>query len=115
MVHRELEKNLIRKAGIIHYILVFFGVYKKINVSGHSMWPILYDGQTIFYKKAVYEAGDIVVAEHPYRKKLVVKQIESISGDGVRVKALNAVEGEDSRLFGVIQLENIMGKVYKKI
>lgn len=113
MVHGELNSvSPIRKASIKEFVLAFFGIYKKIRVSGHSMWPLLADGDITYIKKTKrYNVGDIIVAEHPFKKIKIIKKIERMEGDEFILKSQNRIEGEDSGSFGYIKKSNCLGKV----
>lgn len=57
--------------------------------------------------------GDIVVCLHPLKTRLrMVKRVSEIFCDGsCYVLSDNAAEGSDSRVFGVVGCELIIGKV----
>ena len=113
---------------------------QMFRVFGHSMYPLLRHGDVVLVKKKKhYRVGDIVVAEHPFRKQLIVKKIEKIFcvSNGVtsdraaarelvqhrdalpsgqasllyELEGLDAIESEDSRSFGAISADKIIGKV----
>ena len=54
----------------------------QVVVSGHSMWPVLDDGQVIDceeYDGQNLSIGDIVVFLHPFNSKLtLIKRIQKI-------------------------------------
>ncbi len=112
MVHRELKKCAIKKAGIIDYILAFLRIYKKIQVIGHSMWPLLKEGDTLYVRNAeIYKKNDILVAYHPYKKICIVKRVASKSDAGYNLEGFDQIESEDSKSFGAVQAGKILGKV----
>ncbi|MBU0690213.1 nickel-type superoxide dismutase maturation protease [bacterium] len=59
------------------------------------------------------QRGDIVVAKHPDDKDFIlIKQIASIAEDGkIELIGLNQEESTDSREFGEVSREQIIGKV----
>lgn len=82
------------------------------RVSGHSMYPLLKDGQEISIQSCrEYQVGDIVVVKHPIQSDVtIVKKIESIDSKGqFRLRGVNRLESSDR--FGLIQKEVILGKV----
>lgn len=82
---------------------------EKYEVSGHSMYPLLRDGQEVEVQPQTdYHAGDIVVARHPFLKDtVVVKQISEVSDSGYRLKSI----GEGTSNFGTVKPKDIIGKV----
>ncbi|MDJ0743616.1 MAG: nickel-type superoxide dismutase maturation protease [Xenococcaceae cyanobacterium MO_167.B27] len=91
---------------------------RRLRVTGASMQPLLQPGEEILidinaYKKASPQIGDIIVAFHPYRPKFpIVKRIVSIEKDGsLFLQGDNTLESTDSRSYGAIQLDQILGKV----
>lgn len=97
---------------MFHKILAFFGIYKIVQVQGHSMWSLIAHGDVIYTKKIQrYNVGDIVVTEHPFKKIKIAKIIERIEGDAFILKSQNRIEGEDSSSFGYIKKSNCLGKV----
>ena len=91
---------------------------KRLRVTGISMQPLLQPGEEILidinaYKKASPQKGEIIVANHPYRPNFsIVKRIVSIENDGsLFLQGDNTLESTDSRYYGAIQLDQIIGKV----
>ena len=88
----------------------------QVVVSGHSMWPILDDGQVIDCEK--YDGqklliGDIIVFLHPFNKKLtLIKRIQEINSEGeLWVVGDNPAptSSQDSHNFGCISKNNVLG------
>ncbi len=82
------------------------------------MSPLYLDGDQIAVDKAAYQlvapaVGDIVLCEHPYIKAhLIIKKIQSIDWAGrYFVVGINAADSTDSRSFGSIAADKIVGKV----
>ena len=56
--------------------------------------------------------GDIVLAEHPYKQGVkMIKRVIAIDGDGrYSLAGDNPDESTDSRTFGTLPIEQIVGK-----
>ena len=82
---------------------------EKYTVSGHSMYPLLRDGQEVeIQPQTDYQIGDIVVARHPFLKDtVVIKQISEVTDSGYYLKSI----GEGTSNFGTVKLKDIIGKV----
>jgi nickel-type superoxide dismutase maturation protease len=85
------------------------------------MIPNLYPGDEILFDTRAYQqsapqVGDIVVASRPDRPEItMIKRVAAIEGDG-RLILLgdNPASSTDSRFFGPIALQNILGKATSK-
>lgn len=89
---------------------MMIGLFK---VSGHSLFPLLQDGQRVFCVKiftfSKLKISDIVVFEkEPHG--LMIKQIKSMTKDKYFVQGTEAYS-IDSRDFGMIDKKNIKYKV----
>lgn len=89
----------------------------KIRVIGHSMEPTIKQNKIVIVSSIPYffrkpKVGDIVVVK---RQKYIIKRIAAInpSADGEQVFVIgdNKKESNDSRHFGWIGKDNILGKV----
>ena len=61
------------------------------------------------------QEGDVVMLKHPYRKEHLVKRVKSAENRRYYVTSDNdTVVGEDSREFGHVGDEHIVGKVLFK-
>lgn len=83
----------------------------KFTVYGKSMLPVLKEGQDVvsmnwFYKVKV---GDIVVIKQDGKE--MVKRVQKVQGNKVLVQGDNAQESIDSRQFGPVKMDQIVGKV----
>ena len=93
----------------------------RYRVSGSSMLPMLQPGDEVLVDKRAYrktgpQPGDLVVARHPYQKDVrLVKQVVSVDGDGrcqlEGTNPLGVIESSDSRAFGPVSPEKIIGRV----
>jgi nickel-type superoxide dismutase maturation protease len=91
-----------------------------LKVRGKSMEPLCQEGDFILVDKVSYLAfrprvGDVVVLKHPTEeKRLIVKYItqEKMHGEGSLywVEGLNKKGSSDSRTFGWISRDLILGK-----
>ena len=79
----------------------------------------LKEGDLVTYKKLnpkniELKIGDIVVAFHPKTKnKLIIKRIYRIYQNKFDLRGDNSLASTDSRKFGLIELDLIIGKVDK--
>lgn len=95
----------------------FFGRRKKSSllivrrVTGDSMFPTLRGGQLVVACGLLANrVGDVVVIRHDSLDK--VKRIERLRGDGrVFVVGDNSAHSTDSRMFGWLASEQIVGRV----
>ena len=95
----------------------FFGKRKKPNllmarrVTGDSMFPTLRSGQLVIACGWVpNRVGDVVIIHHDSLDK--VKRIERLRADGrVFVVGDNSAHSTDSRMFGWLASEQIVGRV----
>ncbi|GAB4454344.1 MAG: hypothetical protein Kow0031_36400 [Anaerolineae bacterium] len=91
---------------------------RRYKINGNSMRPLLQPGDVVLYDPAAYRTasprpGDIVLARHPLQSGLVlVKRVESEApGVGYVLKGDNPAESSDSRAFGAVRAELLLGKV----
>ena len=91
---------------------------QRVQVTGNSMLPLLNPGDEVLvdqraYRYALPQASDIVIAQHPQRTDLrLIKRVVSITKDGRYIlKGDNPLESTDSRTFGTVTVEQILGRV----
>ncbi|PSO50750.1 MAG: nickel-type superoxide dismutase maturation protease [Cyanobacteria bacterium SW_9_44_58] len=91
---------------------------KRFRVKGNSMLPLLKPQEEVLIDPKIDpnqlpKAGDIVVAKHPKQENLqVIKRVISVSEDGsLFLEGDNLKESTDSRVFGTVKLEQIVGRV----
>jgi signal peptidase I len=89
---------------------------RMIKVTGESLSPLFLEGDyvlitTIPFMIRKIKPGDTIVFQHPFYGMLI-KQVESASPDqgSISVIGLNP-NSVDSRRFGPVQREDVMGKV----
>lgn len=91
----------------------------RFVVYGDSMKPFFESGDrlrvsVIAYKLRLPRAGDAVVVRDPRTGRLVLKRIKRLEGAGYFVLGDNPEASTDSREFGVVYKDEIVGKVVKK-
>jgi len=83
------------------------------------MEPLCKEGDFVFLDKLSYlifrpRAGDLIVLKHPQKEILLLKYVitekEDTEGYFYWVEGLNKTESSDSRNFGWIPKEKILGK-----
>ena len=116
---RQADKNLFQKPDLFTLFTLIIGYRKHLRVFGNSMEETLKEGDLITYKnlnpkKINLEVGDIVVASHPkIKNKLLIKRIHRIYKNKFDLRGDNSLASTDSRDFGLIELDLIIGKVDK--
>jgi len=77
------------------------------------MTPTLSEGQFVLYEPgAAFVAGDVVVAKHPSQPIEIVKRVASVDPRGlVELASDNQSAGTDSRTFGRIDVDAVIGTV----
>ncbi len=82
------------------------------------MRPLIADGDEVLVDARVFHrrsprVGDIVVAKHPYQRDLfIVKRISATGDNGaVHLAGTNPDESTDSRVFGSVTRDQIIGRV----
>ena len=95
------------------------GYRQHLRVVGNSMEDTISEGDLIIYKKInpkdlYLNIGDIVVALHPkVKNKLIIKRIYQIYKNKFDLRGDNLFSSTDSRDWGLIELDLIVGKVEK--
>ena len=85
------------------------------------MSPTINQGDLVIYKpynqvKSDLYIGNIVVAKHPIElNKLIIKRISKIEINGVQLIGDNQTSSNDSRHFGLINYEKLIGIVERII
>lgn len=90
----------------------------RFTVNGNSMHPTLHPGQDILSFNWAYlgkkpKVGDIIIVKSGKGKgeREIIKRVIKIMGDELWMMGDNADESTDSRDFGPVKMEQIMGKV----
>ena len=95
---------------------MFFPIARFV-VEGKSMQPTFEEGEHLLINKLLYKIkkpkkGDIIVLHDPSDKqRLLVKRVFEIQKDKVKVISDN-IDGSDSRTFGLVNITNVVGKVF---
>ena len=116
---QQADKNLFQKPDFFTLITLITGYRRHLRVVGTSMEGTLKEGDLITFKKlnqknVDLEIGDIVVASHPrIKNKLIIKRIHCIHQNKFDLRGDNPSSSSDSREFGFIELDLILGKVDK--
>ena len=95
-------------------ILYRIGRRRAFLVEGDSMTPTLKHGDVVLINSnAEFGVGDVVLAKHPYRSSVrILKRIAEIEQNGtLLLTGDNPAESTDSRIFGAVSIESIIGKV----
>ncbi len=93
---------------------------KTAIVRGDSMLPTLKDSEIVFFKKyikgkSLLKVGQIVIFYHPLKNIKLIKRISYISKNSVGVFGDNIEHSDDSRKFGLINNEKVIGIVTSKL
>ena len=81
------------------------------------MLPTLRAGDEVLLDRHAYDyaapqIGDIVVAYHPEQSDLkIIKRVGEVMGNGVFLNSDNPSAGSDSRQFGVVGMDKVVGRV----
>ena len=84
------------------------------RVDGDSMRPALKDGDRVLYESTTAcVEGDVVLARHPSVAGLkLIKRVERVDSDGrVTLRGDSGLESSDSRGFGSVAPEAVLGRV----
>ena len=113
----QADKRLFQKPSFFTLISIFTGYRQHLRVAGNSMESTISEGDLVIYKKINpkkldLEVGDIVIASHPQIKnKLIIKRIHQIYQNKFILRGDNTLSSTDSRDWGLIKLDLIIGKV----
>ena len=116
---RQADKSLFKTPDLITLITLIIGYRQHLRVVGNSMEQTISEGDLITYKKInpknlELEVGDIVVASHPkIKSKLIIKRIYQIHQNKFELRGDNSLSSTDSREWGLVELDLIVGKVEK--
>jgi nickel-type superoxide dismutase maturation protease len=93
--------------------------FARYRVAGDSMTPSLAAGERVVVNKLAYwfarpRAGDLVVLRDPREpNRLLIKRIDAPAGDAAwLVRGANEQASTDSRHFGPVARELLVGKVW---
>jgi inner membrane protease subunit 1 len=93
--------------------------FARYRVEGESMTPSIAPGERVLVNKAAYwfgrpREGDLVVLRDPRdRHRLLIKRIDAPAGEFAwHVRGANEAASTDSRHFGPVPRELLVGKVW---
>ena len=104
-------------AGLKDLLLFFLGRRRLFQVEGDSMLPTLQPKQRLLVKLRPHDGrspspGTIVVCHHPSDLNLVITKRVWQSNDGwLALRGDNPTASTDSRQFGQVSLEQVIGEV----
>lgn len=89
----------------------------KYKIFGNSMTPTVAAGEYVLVNRAAYLfkkplKGDIVALHDPRDGKILIKRIREIKGQEYFVQGDNKNSSTDSRVFGMIERHDLIGKVW---
>jgi len=84
------------------------------------MLPTLKEGDIVFFKKykknkSKLKNRQIVIFNHPFKNKILIKRINSVNQNYIEVLGDNIKFSEDSKKFGLVNNEKIIGIVTSKL
>lgn len=108
----------LKSGGLREFLLWLLRRRHRFRVSGNSMLPLLEPDQEVLIDPAAYrqvfpQPGDIVVVSHPHQphKRLIKRVSAVLDNQRYFVVGDNPLESTDSRTFGPVSLEQILGQV----
>jgi len=100
------------------FVLWLLRKRKRFRVTGNSMLPLLKPQEEVLIDPKIDpnqlpKEGELVVAQHPTQSNLqLIKRVASVSEDGrLFLEGNNLAESTDSRVFGTVKVEQIVGRV----
>ena len=84
------------------------------------MSPTLKDNEIVFFKKYLknkssLKVGQIVIFYHPFKEIRLIKRINHVSKNSIKILGDNTEYSDDSSKFGLIDNEKIIGIVTSKV
>jgi nickel-type superoxide dismutase maturation protease len=92
-----------------------FAVYRVV---GQSMAPRIAESDYVLVNKLSFllgkpRVGDVVVAKHPNTGRLMVKRVSRVDSGRFLLRGDNESASSDSRGFGPVTRDMVIGKVLK--
>lgn len=83
------------------------------------MTPTLRDGDVVFFRnylngESLLKLSQIVIFNHPINKMKIIKRIKVVSNNGIEVFGDNINFSDDSKKFGFVKNEEVIGIVTSK-
>jgi len=108
----------LKDSNLLELLLWLLRLRRRFRVTGASMSPLLQPGDEVLadpraYRRRPPRPGDIVVARHPFRTDLrLVKRVTAVLENGhCLLEGDNPQESTDSRAFGSLPPERLLGRV----
>ena len=84
------------------------------------MLPSLREGDIVFFKeykknKSRLKNRQIIIFNHPFKNKRLIKRINSVNQNSIKVFGDNIEFSEDSNKFGLVNNEKIIGIITSKL
>jgi nickel-type superoxide dismutase maturation protease len=91
-------------------------ILARFKINGHSMEPTLKENQIVLASTLPYsfskpKIGDIIALKDPRDEKILIKRITKIENKTYFVMGDNMSDSTDSRQFGMIKRDQIIGKI----
>ena len=108
---------MLQKSNKKELLLWLFRRRRRFRVVGASMLPTLRAGEEVLLDTHAYDhvapqVGDIVVAYHPEQPDLkIIKRVGEVMENGLFLSSDNPSAGNDSRQFGVVGMDKVVGRV----
>ena len=89
-------------------------VYK---VRDRSMEPAFHDGDYVIVNRWArrFNVGDVVIAEHPNESMRLLKRVKRKNAGSYFLVGDNITRSTDSRRFGPVRRQDILGKVIIRV
>jgi nickel-type superoxide dismutase maturation protease len=108
----------IQNCNLVDILLWIVRRRRRFRVAGRSMWPLLEPGEEVFidpnaYRRRSPQPGEIVTLFHPQRGDLkIIKRVVCVDAEGrCFVCGDNPLESTDSRQFGWVDSDRLIGRV----
>lgn len=98
-----------RRVGLRDLVALAIGRRLRIRVSGRSMEPTLTDGTTVLVKPGSAQVGDVVLVKSEGAP--ILKRVDHVKPDGRLFLVGDGHASTDSRDFGPIAPERVIGRV----
>lgn len=112
----QIHNSKLKNRDIISNIINYFTPIYLYKIFGKSMYPVLRSEDRVLVNRLAYsfgspKKGDIIAASDPLDGKTIIKRVIKIENNRYFVEGDNKKESTDSMNFGLIDKDNIIGKV----
>ena len=111
-------RDTLPNASLIDRALYRFRRLRGFTVEGDSMLPVIKNGDIVLIRPgSAFAVGDIVLASHPYKASVkILKRVAAIDAlNKVTLIGDNPAESTDSRAFGAVSIESILGRAVSRL